>query len=174
MKRAKYNPLLVLLLTFLLGCAFTSVVWVALAASAKGDIDPIELEPESFIGLPPAPDCWHLYDNSQHAEWSECMGVEYRSRQRRGAVMRKEGEITRVILDFEFFDTVKQLRHTLRTKGGCTDCGDTLGISHCKRDIEANEAECRILTVRPKRVDDGPTTVLGHEVEHGIYGRFHK
>jgi len=186
MKRAKYKPLLVLLFTFLLGCAFTSVVWVALAASkAEGDIDPIELVPmeldfipkpeDRFMGLPPAPDCWHLYDNSNHGEWSKCMGVEYQSRKRRGDRMNKgDGEITRVILDLEFFDTVYDLRHTLKTKGGCTDCGDTLGISHCTRDVEKNEAQCRILTVRPKRIDDGPTTVLGHEVEHGVYGRFHK
>ncbi len=164
------NPVWILLFTFVMGVVVT--LTVLRAVQPKGDIDPIELDP------PSAPDCWHLYDNSNHAEWSKCMGVEYRSnwqsRNRRGAVMRKEGEITRVISDFVFFDTVKQLRHDLATKGKCTDCGDTMGISHCKRDLEANVAECLILTVRPKRVDDGPTTVLGHEVEHGIYGRFHK
>jgi hypothetical protein len=29
------------------------------------------------------------------------------------------------------------------------------------------------MVVRPKKVDDNATRVIGHEVMHGIYGRYH-
>ena len=32
---------------------------------------------QGFMGLPPPPDCAHLYNVSKHKEWASCMGVRY-------------------------------------------------------------------------------------------------
>ncbi len=58
------------------------IAWMHSTATApiEGDIEPIELNPPEgdwFMGIP-VPDCWHLYNNGNHREWAECMGVGYK------------------------------------------------------------------------------------------------
>ena len=74
MRRAK-NPLWILLLVFFAGVGFTLLtVWAV--RPIEGDIEYNELVPK-FMGSIPFPDCWHLYNNGNHREWADCMGVGY-------------------------------------------------------------------------------------------------
>jgi hypothetical protein len=167
MKRMAKNPLWILGAVFLAGVAFTLlVVWTL--RPTTGDIEPIELEPPSFMGIPTL-NC--LRDGLKGEAWFECMGVGYKSS--RKTIEPEDGEITQVSAKFVIFDSEKALQYALKTRGGCRDCDTTEGISNCKRDLLANTAHCLIMVVRPKKVDDNATRVIGHEVMHGIYGRYH-
>ena len=150
------------------------MVWViATHIVPEGDIEPIDLYPSEgrVMGLPAAPDCWHLYDNEQSIEWWDCMGVGLKSS--REPVVPEGGEVVRVVAKFIIFDSERALQYALKTRGGCRDCDTTEGISNCKRDLDEGIAECLIMVVRPKKVDDNATRVIGHEIMHGIYGRYH-
>ncbi len=83
-------------------------------------------------------------------------------------------EIQNITLELRYFDSENDLKEALKKRGGCKDCQKVKGISLCKRNLEEATAHCIILLVRPKKVDDDATTSLGHEVMHGIYGKYHK
>ncbi len=58
-------------------CLFALYFAVAILGveEAKGDELP---EAPRYMNLPPAPDCWHLYNKEgKHEKWAACMGVGY-------------------------------------------------------------------------------------------------
>ena len=58
-------------------------------------------------------------------------------------------------------------------RAGCRDCGTTRGISLCKPQDDGTVLGT-IMAVRPTKVDDKHTTILGHEVLHGLLGKYHE
>ena len=56
---------LVCLALFLLYCDFR-------ATNPAFHYWPERSQPVRFV-----PDCWHVYDNGYHHEWTDCMGVGY-------------------------------------------------------------------------------------------------
>jgi hypothetical protein len=74
-----------------------------------------------------------------------------------------EYEITNVVSTLYLFDTRAEMEEYLEVSG-------ISGYSECFRNEEHNIAYCDIYSVRPTEVDDDPTTTVGHEVLHGVYG----
>lgn len=51
------------------------VAYMLLTHSCTPEQKPDAPKARRYMGLPPAPDCWHLYNKNRTDEWVECMGV---------------------------------------------------------------------------------------------------
>lgn len=60
-------------------CALALVIGIAIAGYQKEMESPLHESDRRYMGLPPAPDCSHVYNVGRPDEWQKCMGVEKRS-----------------------------------------------------------------------------------------------
>ena len=84
-----------------------------------------------------------------------------------------EWDVTTVTFTVHWYESRMALQYALKVKGNCRNCGNTRGISLCKPQDDGT-VHCTIMAVRPVKVDDKHTKILGHEVLHGLLGRYHE
>lgn len=154
-----------------------------LAHDPRPAVEP-EVEPEIRLTLPQQCERFNVeYDDEDwnpetetfpaNVNWMECMGVGYRSNRER-INPEDDVEILDIHIKLVLYDSKRDLQRVLKYEGGCRNCSTTEGISLCKRNIDTGTATCLVHTVRSRHVDDRATRVLGHEVWHGVYGRYHE
>ena len=81
-----------------------------------------------------------------------------------------DGVIENVLITFFFYDSYAEMWAAIPEKFA----GKVEGLSVCERKVDKNIAYCDVYQLRPTRVDGWHTLTMGHEVEHGVFGGYHK
>ncbi len=79
LRQQRQLQLCVITLVVLALCLLAIVMGIAIYAYQKQQETPVITSEASYMGLPPAPDCSHLYNVGKSNEWRKCMGVGLRS-----------------------------------------------------------------------------------------------
>ena len=85
--------------------------------------------------------------------------------------VKPEYEITQLRIVVHWYDSDAEVTQAWQSMGGD---GEVWGFSECEAQVEYDYGACEIWVPRPRYLEGDPyMETLGHEVLHGLMGRFH-